>query len=731
MTAPYKVAAANILPLQPFMAFCGTFSGPPHVETNWATFQRGTKPHKPGKNINTSATYALGVHQTPTSTHPHMASSSLFSQLQENSIGSANIRPFYLFSPTSMDLIQDVQRKVEEAGGDEERGVELNHMGLTEVSDGVAELLLRVRKLSLTGNMLTDLPPLMGHMTQLRYLDLSNNALHNVPAVVTRLTTLEILDVSYNQVEAFPEGMLRLTNLMVLSFSHNKLRHVPSFIADMAELRLMEIDGNPFVDPPPPCVDPQAEGVLDWVEEVKEWLRSKRIQPPPQQQLPQQQLPQIQTQTPQQVPPTPTPTQAQAPSVHTTPPVTPLEDDPISSRQAKRMGVIVKKYRSTTSHARGASHDSAIGDPVQGQGSSTGAYFKRLSTLPEERKNNTIEACRKILFAFSEILPAIKTYSGFCKDRKLVAKAANLHGTCQQQQEALLAALERYEETVQDATVESAVVERAGLCVGSLRRILALLHSNIALFASADIRYTRLMLLSTFGSLSEVHNAWHTLFPPNEPDKFSTVSPADRALYEKLISATNCAQNVLGQLTEFISKSAAASAHAGGTISPHVTILVKELTSTCVAGADATRQVRQRLDRVARGDFPPRQQFLDTTSYFLKVVIAMLAATRQAMDDLPILGNASAALGTLTKLTKEIAISLEYKPKDNGGGAGMGMGGIGGLPTATGSTFAPPTMPAVIPQFSPAASGQTTPLVAALGPAASVVEGFFDHHQVE
>lgn len=70
-----------------------------------------------------------------------------------------------------MDLIQDVQRKVEEAGGDEERGVELNHMGLTEVSDGVAELLLRVRKLSLTGNMLTDLPPLMGHMTQLRYLD--------------------------------------------------------------------------------------------------------------------------------------------------------------------------------------------------------------------------------------------------------------------------------------------------------------------------------------------------------------------------------------------------------------------------------------------------------------------------------------------------------------------------------------------------------------------------------
>ncbi|KAG5360033.1 Leucine-rich repeat-containing protein [Yarrowia sp. C11] len=613
-----------------------------------------------------------------------------------------------------MGLIQDVQRKVEEAGGDEERGVELNHMGLTEVSDGVAELLLRVRKLSLTGNMLTDLPPLMGHMTQLRYLDLSNNALHNVPAVVTRLTTLEILDVSYNQVEAFPEGMLRLTNLMVLSFSHNKLRYVPSFIADMAELRLMEIDGNPFVDPPPPCVDPQAEGVLDWVEEVKEWLRSKRTQP---------QVPGTQTQ--QQLPPSQSQT---AQGVHTTPPVTPLEDDPISSRQAKRMGVIVKKYRSTSSHARGASHDSAIGEPVQGQGSSTGAYFKRLSTLPEERKNNTIEACRKILFAFSEILPAIKTYSGFCKDRKLVAKAANLHGTCQQQQEALLAALERYEETVQDATVESTVVERAGLCVGSLRRILALLHSNIAQFASADIRYSRLMLLSTFGSLSEVHNAWHTLFPPNEPDKFSTVSPADRALYEKLISATNCAQNVLGQLTEFISKSAAASAHAGGTIPPHVTVLVKELTSTCVAGADATRQVRQRLDRVARGDFPPRQQFLDTTSYFLKVVIAMLAATRQAMDDLPILGNASAALGTLTKLTKEIAISLEYKPKDSGAASGAGMGGAGGLPTATGSTFAPPTMPAVIPQFSPAASGQTTPLVAALGPAASVVEGFFDHH---
>lgn len=592
-----------------------------------------------------------------------------------------------------MDLLQDVQRKVEEAGGDEERGVELNHLGLTEVSDGVAELLLRVRKLSLTGNMLTDLPPLMGHMTQLRYLDLSNNALHNVPAVVTRLTTLEILDVSYNQVEAFPEGMLRLTNLMVLSFSHNKLRQVPSFIADMAELRLMEIDGNPFVDPPPVCADPHAEGVLDWVEEVKEWLRQKRPTQQP-------------AQTHQQ------PTQPQPTSTHTTPPVTPLEDDPISSRQAKRMGVIVKKYRSTTNHARGASHDSAI-EPVQGQSSSTGAYFKRLSTLPEERKNNTIEACRKILFAFSEILPAIKTYSGFCKDRKLVAKAANLHGTCQQQQEALLAALERYEETVQDVTVESAVVERAGLCVGSLRRILALLHSNIALFASADIRYSRLMLLSTFGSLSEVHNAWHTLFPPNEPDKFSIVSAADRALYEKLISATNCAQHVLGQLTEFISKSAAASAHAGGTIPPHVTVLVKELTSTCVAGADATRQVRQRLDRVARGDFPPRQQFLDTTSYFLKVVIAMLAATRQAMDDLPILGNASAALGTLTKLTKEIAISLEYKPKES--------------VAAPGSTFAPPSMPAVIPQFSPAASGQTTPLVAALGPAASVVEGFFDH----
>lgn len=611
-----------------------------------------------------------------------------------------------------MDLILDVQQKVEEAGGDEERGVELTNMGLSEVPEAVAECLLRVRKLSLTGNVLTDLPPLMGHMTQLRYLDLSHNALLHVPAVVTRLTTLEILDVSYNQVEVFPEGMLRLTNLMVLSFSHNQLRYVPPFIADMSELRLMEIDGNPYLDPPPVCQDPHAEGVLDWVEEVKEWLRHKQ----PQQQLPPQQQHQQQQQQQRTSPVTP---QSQ---IH------PQDDDSISTRQAKRMGVIVKKYRSTT-HARGASHDSAI-DSVHPQGSSTGAYFKRLSTLPEERKNNTIEACRKILFAFSEILPAIKTYSGFCKDRKLVAKAANLHGTCQQQQEALLSALERYEETVQDKTVETTVVERAALCVGSLRRILALLHSNIALFASADIRYSRLMLLSTFGSLAEVHNAWHTMFPPHEADKFTTAAPADRALYDKLTSATNCAQNVLGQLTEFISKSAAASAHSGGTIPPHVTVLVKELTSTCVAGADATRQVRQRLDRVARGDFPPRQQFLDTMSYFLKVVVAMLAATRQAMDDLPILGNASAALGTLTKLTKEIALTMEYKPKE----AGVSAGGFSGLPTATGASaagFAPPTMPAVIPQFSPAASGQTTPLVAALGPAASVVEGFFDHHGVE
>ena len=142
------------------------------------------------------------------------------------------------------DFADEVRRRVsaalgesEEGGeeGDEEGGeggggdgeasepLELNGMGMGELSSSIGVLGGRLASLDVSANQLQTLPPTLGSLTRLAHLDVAGNAIRALPEVVGRLTALESLYAEDNRMRVLPASLGKLTALKELRLSDNEL----------------------------------------------------------------------------------------------------------------------------------------------------------------------------------------------------------------------------------------------------------------------------------------------------------------------------------------------------------------------------------------------------------------------------------------------------------------------------------------------------------------------------
>lgn len=89
---------------------------------------------------------------------------------------------------------------------------------------------MTLRRLILTNNNLSSLPPNIGALTNLEYLDLSRNP----------LTVIN----GYDDYSCFPREFLRLKNLRTLILAECALKYIPSVVWNTLNLEKLDISRN-------------------------------------------------------------------------------------------------------------------------------------------------------------------------------------------------------------------------------------------------------------------------------------------------------------------------------------------------------------------------------------------------------------------------------------------------------------------------------------------------------
>ncbi|CDO54485.1 hypothetical protein DV113_004989 [Geotrichum candidum] len=441
----------------------------------------------------------------------------------------------------------------------------------------------------------------------------------------------------------------------------------------------------------------------------------------------------------------------------------------------------------TTKISRERSHSASATTSPEKE-SMSGAYFRRLSTLNEEKKPTTslsyldvekrvILAARNILFALTEFHSTVQRCSRLCNEKYVTVQLTERLYTGKSYNDQLVSVLEKQgtmmkpgEERSREESIKAvkAIVSTAVVSISNFKELAKFCREHIYGFTAAiDVKFIRSMILVTYGSINELYNSWNILNDTvetavgyNEPvdslglrqlsnsssrsagdlpfPSFNTngsgsitgsplsstfplstlqkdYSEMDRALYEGLEAAANAARALLAQLTDALSKSAITT--NAQVPSASIAAHVKNLSTRCSVAVEVTRKLKDRLDHVRRLPslkFSDRKLFWDDMNAFLKGIIAILSTTKSAMNDLPYLKGTQSFI-TLTKLTKELPPLIDsssYKA-------------MMGDPTTAGQQqhqLHPPPIPIDTNGANLALPAPpTTPLAAALGPAAMAV----------
>ncbi|CAK7895213.1 hypothetical protein CAAN1_10S01838 [[Candida] anglica] len=231
---------------------------------------------------------------------------------------------------------------------------------LSEVVECIHEILysheppLELERLSFQSNNISSLPsnfPIIS--MSLRYLDLHNNNLTEFPIEILDFKGLEILDLSNNSIWALPsQELIQLENLRALSLKENKLKVLPAAIGHLPNLNVLEISGNPLIKPSMETIKSfqKQNPDLDWVQELKSYLRTNATSLDKKQ----TDIAQESSQSLPQYPPhAPLPVSQSTSQIPTSSsikksqsiarPNSPSETRSKSSKAARRMGLIIKK----------------------------------------------------------------------------------------------------------------------------------------------------------------------------------------------------------------------------------------------------------------------------------------------------------------------------------------------------------------------------------------------------
>ncbi|MBA0689336.1 hypothetical protein Goari_007068 [Gossypium aridum] len=117
---------------------------------------------------------------------------------------------------------------------------------LTVLLLSVGEL-VKLEKLSISGNMLMSLPNTIGSLRNLSLLNVSNNKLKYLPESIGICSSLEELQANDNLIEELPASVCNLVQLKSLSLNNNKVNQIPpNILKDCKALQNFSLHDNPI-----------------------------------------------------------------------------------------------------------------------------------------------------------------------------------------------------------------------------------------------------------------------------------------------------------------------------------------------------------------------------------------------------------------------------------------------------------------------------------------------------
>ena len=173
--------------------------------------------------------------------------------------------------------------------------------------------------------------------------------------------------------------------------------------------------------------------------------------------------------------------------------------------------------------------ESPRASPLPAMDGERNRYFKRLSTLPASTISkavpasllNTIDACRGILFALSQIYTSLHHYAVYAINDRLASVIWKVLYAAPNFLQTLIGALDRFDNHCLRGTPPPSacrgVLEACRDCVSVFTKVVGVLQIHLKVLAGADdVRYSRTLLLMLYGSMAEISNSWQSMAPHME-----------------------------------------------------------------------------------------------------------------------------------------------------------------------------------------------------------------------
>ncbi|SPO36449.1 related to SOG2 - key component of the RAM signaling network [Pseudozyma flocculosa] len=154
------------------------------------------------------------------------------------------------------------------------------------------------------------------------------------------------------------------------------------------------------------------------------------------------------------------------------------------------------------------------------------SYFRRLSTLPPSTIAKAVpppvlkfvDGTRGVLFALSQIHAALKQYILFATDERISGQFNRVLDIASGSMTTFINSLDRFDSLSLRGTPEPSVIRGVLMTckesVVTFRKVVSVLQLQLrALQSSADVRFTRTLLLMLYGSMAEVSNSWTAMAP--------------------------------------------------------------------------------------------------------------------------------------------------------------------------------------------------------------------------
>jgi hypothetical protein len=170
--------------------------------------------------------------------------------------------------------------------------------------------------------------------------------------------------------------------------------------------------------------------------------------------------------------------------------------------------------------------ESPRASPLPAMDGERNRYFKRLSTLPSSTISkavpasllDTIDACRGVLFALSQIYTSLHHYAVYAINDRLASVIWKVLYASPNFLQTLIGALDRFDNHCLRGTPPPSacrgVLEACRDCVSVFTKVVGVLQIHLKVLAGADdVRYSRTLLLMLYGSMAEISNSWQSMAP--------------------------------------------------------------------------------------------------------------------------------------------------------------------------------------------------------------------------